>query len=61
MALCERDIAIYASIFLFGILYAVTGRRLKPLHWVAWILIGMVPRRLGWVLATLQPDGMVLA
>lgn len=43
MALCERDIAIYGSIFLFGILYAATGRRLKPLHWLVWVLIGMGP------------------
>jgi uncharacterized membrane protein len=43
MALCERDIAIYGSIFLFGLLYAAAGRRLKPLHWIAWMLIGMGP------------------
>jgi uncharacterized membrane protein len=43
MALCERDMAIYASIFVFGLLYAATGRRLKPLHWIAWILIGIGP------------------
>ena len=43
MALCERDTAIYASIFLFGLVYAVTGRRLKPLHWILWMLIGMGP------------------
>lgn len=43
MALCERDIAIYAAIFLFGILYAVTKRRIKPLHWMLWVLIGMGP------------------
>jgi uncharacterized membrane protein len=43
MALCERDTAIYASIFLFGLVYAVTGRRLKPLHWILWILIGLGP------------------
>jgi uncharacterized membrane protein len=43
MALCERDMAIYVSIFLFGILYALTGRRLKPLHWMLWVLIGMGP------------------
>lgn len=43
MALCERDIAIYAAIFLFGILYALTRRRIKPLHWMAWVLIGMGP------------------
>lgn len=43
MALCERDVAIYGSILLFGLLYAATGRRLKPLHWMVWVLIGMGP------------------
>jgi uncharacterized membrane protein len=43
MALCERDMAIYGSIFLFGLIYAATGRRLKPLHWLVWILIGIGP------------------
>jgi uncharacterized membrane protein len=43
MALCERDMAIYGAILLFGILFAVTGRRLKPLHWTLWVLIGMIP------------------
>jgi len=43
MALCERDMAIYFSIFLFGVIYALTGRSIKPLHWTLWILIGMGP------------------
>ena len=43
MALCERDMAIYGAIVLFGILYAATGRRIKPLHWIVWVLIGMGP------------------
>lgn len=43
VALCERDMAIYGAIFLFGIVYALTGRRIKPLHWILWILIGMGP------------------
>jgi uncharacterized membrane protein len=43
MALCERDMAIYGAIFLFGIVYALTGRRIKPIHWIFWILIGMIP------------------
>ncbi|MEP7136702.1 MAG: DUF2085 domain-containing protein [Chloroflexota bacterium] len=43
MALCERDMGIYSAIFLFGILYALTGRRLKPLHWMLWLLIGLGP------------------
>jgi uncharacterized membrane protein len=43
MALCERDMAIYGAILLFGIVYALTRRRIKPLHWMLWILIGMGP------------------
>jgi len=43
MALCERDVAIYSVIFLFGVIYSLTGRRIKPLHWMLWILIGMGP------------------
>lgn len=43
VALCERDVAIYASILLFGILYALSGRRLPALHWLLWIFIGMGP------------------
>jgi uncharacterized membrane protein len=43
MALCERDIAMYGSILLFGLLYAGSGRRIKPLHWTLWVLLGMLP------------------
>jgi uncharacterized membrane protein len=43
MAFCERDMAIYGAIFLFGIVYSLTNRRIKPLHWILWILIGMAP------------------
>ncbi len=43
VALCERDVAIYGGILLFGILYAVTGRRIPPLPWYLWILIGIIP------------------
>lgn len=43
MALCERDMAIYAAIFLFGLIFAITKRRIKPLHWLAWVVLGMGP------------------
>lgn len=43
MALCERDIALYAGIFAFGLIFAVSKRRIKPLHWMGWVLIGLAP------------------
>ncbi len=43
IALCERDVAIYGAIFLFGLIFALSGRRIKPLHWILWIVIGLVP------------------
>lgn len=43
VALCERDIAIYASILLFGLVYSLTGRRLPPLPWYLWVLIALAP------------------
>lgn len=42
-ALCQRDVAIYGAIFLFGVLFAITGRRWKSLPIWAWILFGVLP------------------
>ena len=43
VALCERDVAIYGAIVLFGLVYSLTKRRLPPLNWMLWILIGLGP------------------
>lgn len=43
MALCQRDMAIYGAIFLFGILFSLTGKRIKPLPWYLWLIIGLGP------------------
>jgi uncharacterized membrane protein/glutaredoxin len=43
VAICERDVAIYAAILAFGLLYALTKRRLPSLHWALWILVAIVP------------------
>jgi uncharacterized membrane protein len=45
VALCERDVAIYLGILLFGIFFALVRKKLeiKPLHWVLWILIAIIP------------------
>ena len=43
VALCERDVAIYGGMLLFGLLFGLTGRRLPPLHWTLWLILGMGP------------------
>lgn len=43
VAFCERDVAIYTGILLFVLIFGATGRRLKPLPWIWWVLIGILP------------------
>lgn len=43
VALCERDVAIYGGILAFGILFSLTGKRLKSLPWYLWLVIGVLP------------------
>ncbi len=43
IALCQRDVAIYGAIILFGFVFALTGRRIKPLHWAGWLFIAIAP------------------
>ncbi|GAP14745.1 predicted membrane protein [Longilinea arvoryzae] len=46
VALCERDVAIYSGFLIFGLIYALSNRKWKPLHWAIWIIIGILP--IGW-------------
>jgi uncharacterized membrane protein len=45
VAYCERDVAIYAAIGVFGLIYALPGVRgkVRPLNWLAYGLIGILP------------------
>jgi uncharacterized membrane protein len=43
VAFCQRDVAIYGGMLIFGMVFAATGRKIRPLHWILWILIGMLP------------------
>ncbi|WP_322806288.1 DUF2085 domain-containing protein [Thermanaerothrix sp.] len=43
VALCQRDVAIYGSMLLFGLVFGLTGRRWKRLPWYLWVLFGLVP------------------
>ncbi len=61
MALCERDIAIYASILAFGLLFALTGRNIRSIPWYFWILLALVPIGLDGVsqLISQPPFGLI--
>lgn len=43
VALCQRDIALYGSILLFGLVYGATRRRIPALAWYWWLLFGILP------------------
>lgn len=43
VALCERDVAIYGGIIVFGLFYSLSGRKLKAIPWYIWVIIGILP------------------
>jgi uncharacterized membrane protein len=43
VALCQRDIALWGGLLLFGLLFGITNKRIPGLPWYLWILIGLVP------------------
>jgi uncharacterized membrane protein len=43
VALCERDVAIWGAMALFGVAYAVTRRKFPKLHWLIWVAVGVIP------------------
>jgi len=43
VALCQRDIAIYAGILLLGLLFSIGRHRLRSLPWYVWLVVGITP------------------
>jgi uncharacterized membrane protein/glutaredoxin len=43
VALCERDVAIYGSILLGGLIFALVRHRLKPIPIWLWFVVGILP------------------
>lgn len=43
VAICERDIGMYGSLLLFGVIFALSGKKIKQIPWYLWLLIGLVP------------------
>ena len=43
VALCQRDVAIYFAMAANGVVYSLVRKRGKPLPWLWFVLIGIVP------------------
>src|SRR5271157_44008 len=43
VAICQRDVAIYASILLFGLIFTITGKKLRSFPWYVWVIVGLLP------------------
>ncbi len=43
VAFCQRDVAIYGAILLFGLIFSLFKTKIKPLPIWAWVLIAIVP------------------
>ncbi|MCS7179068.1 MAG: DUF2085 domain-containing protein [Anaerolineae bacterium] len=63
VSLCQRDTAIYGTIFLAGLAFALSGRRWRPLPFWVYVCLGIVPVVLDGgiqiatqILATLFPE-----
>ncbi|MGE5223817.1 MAG: DUF2085 domain-containing protein [Omnitrophica WOR_2 bacterium] len=62
VAFCERDVAIYASILMFGLFYATSRRKIPALPWYLWVLIGIIPIALdGGIQLLSQPPFSLMA
>jgi uncharacterized membrane protein len=46
VALCERDVAIYGAMLIFGLLFGLLRNRvihIRPIPWYVWLILGIVP------------------
>jgi uncharacterized membrane protein len=42
-ALCQRDVAIYSSLLIIAFYFQLKKRKIKPLPWYIWVIIGLIP------------------
>jgi uncharacterized membrane protein len=43
VALCERDVALYGSLGLFGLIFTASKKRIKKIPWYIWFIFALVP------------------
>jgi uncharacterized membrane protein len=59
-ALCQRDLAIYGAMLLFGIIFSLTGKKIKPLPWYLWLILGLGPIGLDGFSQLLSQTGLAI-
>lgn len=43
IALCQRDVAIYLALALFGVIFELSNRKMKPIKWYVWFIVALIP------------------
>jgi len=43
MAICQRDIAMYVSLLVFGMIFSFSKNKLKRIPFWIWLLLGVIP------------------
>jgi uncharacterized membrane protein len=43
IALCQRDLAIYGGILIFGLIFSLARDKIRSIPWFIWIIIGILP------------------
>ena len=43
VALCQRDLAIYTSLALISFIFQISKKRIRPMKWYLWVIIGLIP------------------
>lgn len=44
VAFCQRDVAIYGGLLMGALIFgAVRNRGVRPVHWLVWLLVGVMP------------------
>lgn len=43
VALCERDVAMYLTMLGFGIVFWLSGKRIRSIPWYLWVVVGLGP------------------
>jgi uncharacterized membrane protein len=43
IAICQRDLAMYAAILLFGIVFSISQKRIRRVNFWIWLFVGVLP------------------